>query len=63
MCGFTSLQTLKVYLLNIFYGKEAGYSLRGDQENENDKPIGQYNMNNEGSGDMYYKVLYVAYLA
>jgi hypothetical protein len=33
--------TLKVYLLNIFYGKEAGYSyVRGDQEKcENDKPI------------------------
>jgi aminopeptidase N len=44
--------------VEYFYGKEAGYSyVRGIRKNiENDKPIiGQYNVNNEGSGDMYYK--------
>ena len=40
------------------YGKEAGYEyVRGLRKNiSNDKPIiGHYNVNNEGSSDMYYK--------
>ncbi|MBC5841904.1 M1 family metallopeptidase [Flavobacterium sp. F-380] len=44
--------------LEYFYGKEAGYTyVRGIRKNiKNDKPIiGQYNVNNEGSSDMYYK--------
>jgi aminopeptidase N len=44
--------------LEYFYGREAGYTyVRGIRKNiVNDKPIiGKYNVNNEGSGDMYYK--------
>jgi aminopeptidase N len=44
--------------LEYYYGKEAGYEyVRGIRKNiQNDKPIiGHYNVNNEGSGDMYYK--------
>ena len=44
--------------LEYFYGKEAGYTyVRGIRKNiENDKPIiGNYDVNNEGSSDMYYK--------
>jgi aminopeptidase N len=44
--------------LEYYYGKEAGYEyVRGIRKNiENDKPIiGHYDVNNEGSGDMYYK--------
>ena len=44
--------------LEYFFGKEAGFSyVRGIRKNiANDKPIiGQYNVNSEGSGDMYYK--------
>ena len=44
--------------LEYFYGKEAGYTyVRGIRKNiANDKPIiGTYNVNNEGSSDMYYK--------
>ncbi|MBP6180960.1 M1 family metallopeptidase [Flavobacterium sp.] len=44
--------------LEYYYGKEAGYSyVRGIRKNiENDKPIiGNYDVNNEGSSDMYYK--------
>ncbi|MCZ8228529.1 M1 family metallopeptidase [Flavobacterium sp.] len=44
--------------LEYYFGKEAGYTyVRGIRKNiENDKPIiGVYNVNNEGSGDMYYK--------
>lgn len=44
--------------LEYYYGKEAGYSyIRGLRKNIlNDKPIiGNYNVNNEGSADMYYK--------
>lgn len=44
--------------LEYYYGKEAGYSyIRGLRKNIlNDKPIiGNYNVNNEGSTDMYYK--------
>ena len=44
--------------LEYYFGKEAGYTyVRGIRKNiENDKPIiGNYDVNNEGSGDMYYK--------
>jgi aminopeptidase N len=44
--------------LEYYYGKEAGYAyVRGIRKNiENDKPIvGHYEVNNEGSSDMYYK--------
>ncbi len=44
--------------LEYYYGKEAGSEyVRGIRKNiQNDKPIiGQYDVNNEGSGDMYYK--------
>ncbi|MFM2368075.1 MAG: hypothetical protein RL619_371 [Bacteroidota bacterium] len=44
--------------LEYYYGKEAGYTyVRGIRKNiENDKPIiGKYDVNNEGSSDMYYK--------
>lgn len=44
--------------VEYYYGKEAGNEyVRGIRKNiENDKPIiGQYDVNNEGSSDMYYK--------
>jgi aminopeptidase N len=44
--------------VEYYYGKEAGNSyVRGIRKNiQNDSPIiGKYNVNNEGSGDMYYK--------
>ncbi|SHG23177.1 Peptidase family M1 [Flavobacterium segetis] len=44
--------------VEFYYGKEAGNNyVRGLRKNiENDKPIiGQYEVNNEGSSDMYYK--------
>jgi aminopeptidase N len=44
--------------LEFYYGKEAGFTyVRGLRKNiVNDKPIiGQYEVNNEGSSDMYYK--------
>jgi aminopeptidase N len=44
--------------LEYYYGKEAGYTyVRGIRKNiQNDKPIiGHYDVNNEGSSDMYYK--------
>jgi aminopeptidase N len=44
--------------VEYYYGKEAGYSyVRGIRKNiQNDKPIiGHYDVNNEGSSDMYYK--------
>lgn len=44
--------------LEYYYGKEAAYAyIRGTRNNVlNDKPIiGNYNVNNEGSADMYYK--------
>jgi aminopeptidase N len=44
--------------LEYYYGKEAGGEyVRGIRKNiQNDKPIiGRYDVNNEGSGDMYYK--------
>jgi hypothetical protein len=47
----------KVFV-EYYYGKEAGFEyVRGIRKNiQNDKPIiGHYNVNNEGSSDMYYK--------
>jgi hypothetical protein len=44
--------------LEFYFGKEAGSTyLKGMRKNiKNDKPIiGSYDVNNEGSGDMYYK--------
>ena len=44
--------------VEFYYGKEAGYEyVRGIRKNiQNDKPIiGHYDVNNEGSSDMYYK--------
>jgi aminopeptidase N len=44
--------------VEYYYGKEAGAAyVRGTRKSiQNDKPIiGQYDVNNEGSGDMYYK--------
>ena len=44
--------------VEYYYGKDAGAAyVRGTRKNiQNDKPIiGQYDVNNEGSGDMYYK--------
>lgn len=44
--------------LEYYFGKEAASEyVKGVRQNiENDKPIiGKYNVNNEGSGDMYYK--------
>jgi len=44
--------------VEYYYGKEAGAEyVRGTRKNIlNDKPIiGKYDVNNEGSGDMYYK--------
>jgi aminopeptidase N len=44
--------------VEYYYGKEAGAAyVRGTRKNiRNDKPIiGQYDVNNEGSSDMYYK--------
>jgi hypothetical protein len=44
--------------VEYYYGKEAGFEyVRGIRKNiQNDKPIiGHYNVNNEGSSDMYYK--------
>lgn len=44
--------------VEYYYGKDAGYSyVRGIRKKiQNDKPIiGKYDVNNEGSSDMYYK--------
>lgn len=44
--------------VEYYYGKAAGYEyVQGIRKNiQNDKPIiGHYDVNNEGSGDMYYK--------
>ncbi|MBP4142696.1 M1 family metallopeptidase [Flavobacterium sp. P4023] len=44
--------------VEYYYGKEAGYEyVKGLRKSiQNDKPIiGNYDVNNEGSGDMYYK--------
>jgi hypothetical protein len=45
-------------LFEYYYGKEAGYTYVRGLRNiiDNDKPIiGTYDVNNEGSGDMYPK--------
>ena len=40
----------------FWYGKEAGNAVRNPKNIQNDIPIiGTYNVNREGSGDMYYK--------
>ena len=44
--------------LDFYYGKEASadYVIGTRKNIQNDRPlIGHYNVNNEGSGDMYYK--------
>ncbi|WP_281322118.1 M1 family metallopeptidase [Flavobacterium aestivum] len=44
--------------VEYYYGKDAGFEyVRGVRKNiQNDKPIiGHYDVNNEGSGDMYFK--------
>ena len=54
--GFTSYS--EVLYTEYLFGKEAGnkYVQGIRQRIRNDKPIiGNYNVNNEGSGDMYYK--------
>lgn len=54
--GFTSYS--ENIFLNYHYGKEAAedYVIGLRQNINNDKPvIGAYNVNNSGSGDMYYK--------
>ncbi|OIQ28349.1 MAG: peptidase M1 [Bacteroidetes bacterium MedPE-SWsnd-G2] len=48
--------------LDYYYGKEAGaeYAIGKGQRIRNDSPIiGHYNVNNEGSGDMYNKGQYM----
>ena len=54
--GFTAYSE-NLYL-DYYYGKEASadYVIGTRREIQNDRPIiGQYNVNNEGSGDKYYK--------
>lgn len=54
--GFTHYS--EALFTEYYFGKKAGYTYsRGTRINiENDKPItGNYGVNNEGSGDMYYK--------
>ncbi len=54
--GFTTYS--EALFTEFHYGKEAGQSyVIGQRKNiSNDSPIiGQYDVNNEGSGDMYYK--------
>ena len=54
--GFTAYS--ENLFLDFYYGKEASadYVIGTRNNIENDKPIiGFYNVNNEGSGDMYYK--------
>jgi aminopeptidase N len=54
--GFTAYS--ENLFLDYFYGTEAAadYVIGTRANIRNDKPIiGQYNVNNEGSGDMYYK--------
>jgi hypothetical protein len=59
ICGFTRvLRTILRVFLEYYYGKEAGYTYVRGLRNiiDNDKPIiGKYDVNNEGSGDMYPK--------
>jgi hypothetical protein len=49
--------------VEYYYGKAGFEYVRGIRKNiQNDKPIiGHYNVNNEGSSDMYYKGQYAAY--
>lgn len=54
--GFTSYS--ENLFLDYYYGKEASadYVIGTRKNIQNDRPlIGNYNVNNEGSGDMYYK--------
>ena len=54
--GFTSYS--ENLFLDYYYGKEASadYVIGSRRNIQNDKPlIGQYDVNNEGSSDMYYK--------
>jgi aminopeptidase N len=54
--GFTAYS--ENLFLDYYYGKEASadYVIGTRPNIRNDKPlIGEYNVNNEGSGDMYYK--------
>ncbi|TCK68891.1 peptidase M1-like protein [Winogradskyella wandonensis] len=54
--GFTAYS--ENLFLDYYYGKEASadYVIGTRANIRNDRPvIGQYNVNNEGSGDMYYK--------
>ena len=54
--GFTAYS--ENLFLDYYYGKEASadYVIGTRKNVQNDKPlIGVYNVNNEGSGDMYYK--------
>ena len=54
--GFTAYS--ENLFLNYFYGKEASadYVIGTRKNIQNDRPlIGTYNVNNEGSSDMYYK--------
>ncbi|WP_034059780.1 M1 family metallopeptidase [Lacinutrix jangbogonensis] len=54
--GFTAYS--ENLFLDYYYGKEASadYVIGTRKNIQNDKPlIGQYNVNSEGSGDMYYK--------
>ena len=54
--GFTAYS--ENLFLDYYYGKEASadYVIGTRKNIQNDKPlIGTYNVNNEGSGDMYYK--------
>lgn len=54
--GFTNYS--ETLFINYMFGKEAGNAyVQGIRKNiRNDKPIiGPYNVNEEGSGDMYYK--------
>ncbi|MBC2845833.1 M1 family aminopeptidase [Winogradskyella flava] len=54
--GFTAYS--ENLFLDYYYGKEAAsdYVIGTRANIQNDKPIiGQYDVNNEGSGDMYYK--------
>jgi hypothetical protein len=53
------LRTILRVSFEYYYGKEAGYTYVRGLRNiiDNDKPIiGKYDVNNEGSGDMYPKV-------
>lgn len=54
--GFTNYS--EALFVDYYYGTKAGneYAIGLRKNVENDKPIiGAYNVNNEGSGDMYYK--------